>query len=163
MQTRSRSGAYDTIMIATRFSVATHIMLLMATDHVGRLTSPRIASSVNTNPVVVRRIMRLLSRAGLVRVRRGQGGASLGRDPERISLDDVWRAMNPPPTGPLLPLHASPDPGCPVGSQVPWLLTETFFSAETAMRGALARTSLADMMTRLRGQERDGVVLPAIS
>lgn len=146
--------AYSTIMLATRFSVATHIMLLMATDPFGRLTSPRIAVSVNTNPVVVRRIMRLLARAGLVRVRRGQGGASLGREPERISLDDVWRAMNPAPAPPLLPLHARPDPGCPVGSQMPWLLTETFSNAETAMRGALARTSLADMMARLRGRER---------
>ncbi len=142
-------------MIATRFSVATHIMLLMASDPVGRLTSPRIAGSVNTNPVVVRRIMRLLARAGLVRVRRGQGGASLGREAERITLDDVWRAMNPTPAPPLLPLHARPDPDCPVGSQVPWLLTETFSGAETAMRGALAGTSIADMIARLRVRSRD--------
>lgn len=141
-------------MIATRFSVATHIMLLMAADPAGRLTSPRIADSVNTNPVVVRRIMRLLARAGLVRVRRGQGGAMLNRDAERITLDDVWHAMNPAPAPPLLPLHARPDPACPIGSQMPWLLAETFLGAERAMRKALADTSIADMVARLAHRGR---------
>lgn len=132
-------------MIATRFSVATHIMLMMAVHPNGRLTSPRIADSVNTNPVVVRRIMRLLARAGLVRVRRGQGGAALGRAAERITLDDVWEAVNPAPAPPLLPLHANPDPGCPVGRHVPQLLGRSFRSAETAMRIALGEISIAAM------------------
>jgi DNA-binding IscR family transcriptional regulator len=136
-------------MIATRFSVATHILLIMAADPGGRLTSPRIAGSVNTNPVVVRRIMRLLARAGLVRVRRGQGGAALGRPAERITLDDVWSAVNPEPAPPLLPLHAHPDPHCPIGRHVPRLLGESFDIAETAMRRALARVSLAAMVARL--------------
>jgi DNA-binding IscR family transcriptional regulator len=136
-------------MIATRFSVATHILLMMAADPAGRLTSPRIADSVNTNPVVVRRIMRLLARAGLVRVRRGQGGAVLGRPAERITLDDVWNAVNPQPAPPLLPLHPHPDPQCPVGRHVPRLLAESFDAAEAAMRRALARVSLAAMVSRL--------------
>ncbi len=128
-------------MIATRFSVATHIMLLMTVEPAGRLTSPRIAGSVNTNPVVVRRIMRLLAKAGLVRVRRGQGGAALGRPAERISLDDVWIAVNPIRL-PLLPLHANPDPECPVGRHVPIVLGERFEAAEAAMRAALAAITL---------------------
>lgn len=148
-------------MIATRFSVATHIMLLMASDPDGRLTSPRIAGSVNTNPVVVRRIMRLLARHGLVEVRRGQGGAALGREPGRITLDDVWAAVNPPPAAPLLPLHARPDPGCPIGSQVPWLFGQTFDGVERAMRRALASTSLADMLGIALANRPDDLAAPA--
>jgi DNA-binding IscR family transcriptional regulator len=136
-------------MIATRFSVATHIMLMMAVDPDGRLTSPRIAVSVNTNPVVIRRIMRLLARAGLVHVQRGQGGAALGRPAERITLDDVWGAVNPAPASPLLPLHAAPDPACPIGRHVPRLLGETFSLAEVAMREALSGVSLAKMVAAL--------------
>ncbi len=128
-------------MIATHFSVATHIMLLMTLEPASRLTSPRLAGSVNTNPVVVRRIMRLLSHAGLVRVRRGQGGAALGRPPSRISLDDVWLAVNPVRL-PLLPLHANPDPECPVGRHVPSIFGERFGAAEIAMRDALAAITL---------------------
>ena len=140
-------------MIATRFSVATHIMLMMAVAPDGRLTSPRIAVSVNTNPVVIRRIMRLLARAGLVRVQRGQGGAALGRPAERITLDDVWGAVNPAPAAPLLPLHTGPDPFCPVGRHVPRLLGESFNLAEIAMRQALSRVSLAKMVSGLPGVE----------
>ena len=141
-------------MIATRFSVATHILLMMAADPEGRLTSPRIAGSVNTNPVVVRRIMRLLAREGLVRVRRGQGGAALGRPADRITLDDVWSAVNPQPSAPLLPVHPHPDPHCPVGRHVPRLLGESFDIAETEMRRALARVSLAAMAARLADAAR---------
>ena len=148
-------------MIATRFSVATHIMLMMAADPDGRLTSPRIAGSVNTNPVVVRRIMRLLARAGLVRVRRGQGGAALGRPAERITLDDVWDAVNPAPAPPLLPLHAHPDPLCPVGRHVPRLLGESFLIAEAAMRHALAHVSLAAMASGLRATDHAQLAGPA--
>ena len=136
-------------MIATRFSVATHILLMLAADPHGRLTSPRIAGSVNTNPVVVRRIMRLLAHAGLVQVQRGQGGAVLGRPAGRITLDDVWGAVNPHPARPLLPLHARPDPSCPIGRHVPRLLGERFAGAEGAMRLALARVSLAAMVASL--------------
>ena len=135
-------------MIATRFSVATHIMLLMTVEPDSRMTSPRIAGSVNTNPVVVRRIMRLLAQAGLVRVRRGQGGAALGRAAERISLDDVWVAVNPVRL-PLLPLHANPDPECPVGRHVPTILSERFETAELAMRGALAAITLDSVAVQI--------------
>jgi len=143
-------------MIATRFSVATHIMLMMASNPDGRLTSPRIAGSVNTNPVVIRRIMRLLAHAGLVRVRRGQGGAALSRPAEGITLADVWSAVNPSPAAPLLPLHANPDPQCPVGRHVPRLLSESFSVAETAMRLALSKISLAAMAAGLIVEEQIG-------
>lgn len=43
----------------------------------GPATSLHMAQGVNTNPVVVRRITGLLARAGLVRVKRGLGGAKL--------------------------------------------------------------------------------------
>ena len=63
-------------MVATRFAVAIHLLLLLASGQVhGPATSGRLAQSVNTNPVVVRRITGLLARAGLIRVRRGPGGA----------------------------------------------------------------------------------------
>src|SRR5579875_2281390 len=98
-------------MIATRFAVATHILMLLATDDgSGRATSLRIAKSVNTNPVVIRRITGQLARAGLVTVRRGPGGATLRLPADRITLSDVWSAVNPDRERDLLPLHPDPDP-----------------------------------------------------
>src|SRR4051794_27958953 len=66
------------LMVATRFAVAIHILLLLACARPqDKATSEFLARSVNTNPVVVRRITAQLARAGLIRVRRGPGGAEL--------------------------------------------------------------------------------------
>ena len=77
-------------------------------------TSEQIASSANTNPVVIRRLLGELRRAGLVESRRGVGaGWSLMRPLESITLLDVYEAVEP---GPLFAMHrAPPDQGCVVG------------------------------------------------
>lgn len=133
-------------MVPTRFAVAAHILLMVAADTTEPSTSQRLASSVNTNPVVVRRITGQLARAGLVRVRRGPGGAELVRPAAEITLEDVWQAVNCNKGRPLLPLHANPDPACPVGCRVHVVLGEAFRAAEHALEAALSRTTLADLL-----------------
>ena len=147
-------------MIATRFSVATHILLLLAADSPDRATSLRIAQSVNTNPVVVRRITGQLARAGLVRVKRGPGGAKLRRPPDRITMRDIWRAVNPAPNRPLLSLHPDPDPECPVGSKVHRVLTPVFLAAEDAMEQALGQVTLEELAGQLDPSSRERQFVP---
>lgn len=136
-------------MVATRFAVAIHILLLLASGMAGPATSLRLASSVNTNPVVVRRITGLLARAGLIRVRRGPGGAVLSRPAEQITLGDVWAAINPGCQRPLLPIHTHPDQRCPVGAGVQAVLGKAFLAAERAMHAELARTTLSGLVAGL--------------
>jgi DNA-binding IscR family transcriptional regulator len=134
-------------MVATRFAVAIHILLLLASGLVdGPATSLRIARSVNTNPVVVRRITGLLARAGLVRVKRGPGGAELVRAPEEITLGDVWQAVNPGGCRPLLPMHGNPNAACVVGCNIHLVLGDAFAAAEAAMHASLCRTTLATLV-----------------
>ena len=133
-------------MVPTRFAVAAHILLLLATGERDDTTSLRIARSVNTNPVVVRRITGQLARAGLIRVRRGPGGAVLLRPTAQITLADVWQAVNPGAPRPLLPVHANPDQACPVGCRVHAVLGDAFGVAERALQGALGKTTLADLL-----------------
>ena len=133
-------------MVPTRFAVAAHILLMVAADGGEPSTSQRLATSINTNPVVIRRITGQLARAGLVRVRRGPGGAELTRPPDAITLEDVWRAVHSRADGPLLPLHANPDLRCPVGCRVHAVLGEAFGTAERALERALSRTTLAELL-----------------
>ena len=138
-------------MVATRFAVAIHILLLLACrQRCGPATSHLIAESVNTNPVVVRRITGQLARAGIVRVRRGPGGAELMRPPETITLCDIWLAMNPGKPGPILPLHAFPNRECPIGRDVHHVLGQAFASVEHAMRQAMQGTTLATLITSMQ-------------
>jgi DNA-binding IscR family transcriptional regulator len=140
-------------MIATRYSVALHILLLVADDNAGDSTSARMAWSIGTNPVVVRRIAGQLSRAGLISVQRGPGGASLSRPANAITLRDVWRAIHPEREK-LLRVHARTNPACPIGGQVPGLLRERFDEAETVLLDHFATTTLADLAGRLKRGDR---------
>lgn len=134
-------------MVATRFAVAIHVLLLLASGEMdGPATSLRLARSVNTNPVVVRRITGLLARAGLVRVRRGPGGAELARPARDISLGDVWQAVNPGGCRPLLPVHPDPNTACMVGHSIHAVLGDAFAAAEAAMHASLCRTTLDSLV-----------------
>lgn len=140
---------YTGVMVATRFAVAVHILLLIAAEGgTERATSLRIARSVNTNPVVVRRIAGQLARAGLIRVRRGPGGAELARSSTEISLADVWGAVNGAGRR-LLPIHTRSDPACPVGGRVREVLDPAFGAAEDALQEVLARTKLDSLVRGL--------------
>ena len=136
-------------MVATRFAVALHILLLLATEPAGQATSGRIAQSVGTNPVVIRRLAGQLARAGLVRIRRGPGGAELARPPAEITLADVWAAMRRPGL-PLLPTHPGPQRnGDALGRAVPGLLRAVLDEAERAMERQLAKVTLEALVGQL--------------
>ncbi|MCA1734101.1 MAG: Rrf2 family transcriptional regulator, partial [Acidobacteria bacterium] len=51
---------------SSRFAVATHILTVLAVRGDEPSSSNLIASSVGTNPVVIRRLLGMLGRAGLV-------------------------------------------------------------------------------------------------
>ncbi|MEV5504493.1 Rrf2 family transcriptional regulator [Nonomuraea fuscirosea] len=108
-------------------------------------TSEQIAPSANTNPVVIRRLLGDLRRAGLVESRRGVGaGWSLARDLESITLLDVYEAVEP---GPLFALHrATPDPGCVVGHGIQPAMQRIYDGVEEALRRELARVTLEDVL-----------------
>jgi DNA-binding IscR family transcriptional regulator len=85
----------------SRLTIAVHALAWMAlAQRRGRelLTSDQVAASVNTNPVIIRRSLGDLRRAGLVDVRHGAGaGWSLARAPQEITLLDVYDAVGQEP------------------------------------------------------------------
>jgi len=113
-------------------------------------TSFWLAARVHTNPVVVRRISGQLARAGLLRVRRGAGGAMLARPAAAITLDDVWLAVNGTAPRPLLGLHGTAACGAEE-ARARAVLAGAFGEAEAAFRGGLRRITLHDLAARLAG------------
>ncbi|MFB9407347.1 Rrf2 family transcriptional regulator [Dactylosporangium matsuzakiense] len=135
----------------SRVTIAAHALAwLELARRQGRdvLTSEEVAASVNTNPVIVRRSLGDLQRAGLVTARRGAGaGFSLARGAEDITLLDVWLAVSPEP---LLALHHSePNLECPVGRGIRPVLSDLYDEATEAFRATLARQSVAAVLERI--------------
>ncbi len=133
--------------ISTRFSIAVHILSVIAVSP-GECTGDFIAGSVNTNPVIIRRIMGLLKKAGLIEVRAGIGGASLSKNPDEITLLDVYRAVNVIEENRLFRLHEHPNPGCPVGRNIEAVLQSELKEAQSAMERRLAQTTLSQLTAR---------------
>jgi Rrf2 family protein len=129
-----------------RFAVAAHILagLALFGKH-GPATSELIADSVNTNPVVIRRILGALRGAGLVTSQPGPGGGwTLVRPPDEITLRDVYRAVED--DGLFALHHRPPNCNCPVGRNIQGALERYFQQAEAAMEHELAQVSVADVL-----------------
>jgi Rrf2 family protein len=134
-----------------RFAVAVHIATILALHRESPATSDWIAGSVNTNPVVVRRILSALAKAGVVKSQRGiAGGSSLAKEPQAISLLDIYRAVDEQEAQALH--HQPPNPHCPVGAHILPVLVAILTQAEAAKEHELASLSIGDVMAAIRAR-----------
>ena len=140
---------------SSRFAVAVHMLALMAAAEDEPIESDQMAGSVNTNPVVIRRILCSLSRAELVISQTGAaGGSKLARKAGQISLLDVYRAVE---EGGVFALHRqSPNRCCPVGGAIESVLNDVLCEVNMAVERALAGTTIEQVFKSVK--ERKGKV-----
>lgn len=107
-------------------------------------SSDLLAVSVGTNAAVVRRILSMLAKPGLVRSRLGAGGgALLARSADEITLAEVYRAVE---SGELICTHRSePSSQCIVGARILQVLEPIRRRAEAAMFGELEDVRLSSV------------------
>lgn len=137
----------------TRLAVTTHILALLSLEREDYISSEILARSVNTNAVVVRRLIGKLKKAGLVTVRRGLGGTLLNRGPEEITLLDVYKAVVSKPTACPFYLHQNPNCQCYIGKNIHEALEAPFAKVNQAMQESLASTTVADIAAFIKKQE----------
>ena len=137
----------------SRFAVATHILTGLGMTEGGRMSSDLIARSVNTNPVVIRRILGDLRRAGLVVAQTGKaGGAQLARAPKDISLHEIFQAVE---GGALFAFNPNAAvQKCPVSSRMRALLEPVFLSADQAVADQLKRVRLSELVGTVKRECR---------
>lgn len=131
--------------ISSRFSLAVHTLSLIAIMP-AECTGDYIARSANTNPVIIRCIMSMLKKAGLIQVRPGVGGSFLLKEPEDITLLDVYRAVGVIEDSQLFNFHKHPNPACPVGRMMENSLRRELAEAQHAMEQRLSQTTIKQMM-----------------
>lgn len=140
------------MQFSSRLPIAVHTMLCIAQfQGEYKTTSTFLASSVNVNPVVIRKILGQLKEAGLVSVESGVGGAFLAKDPKEITLLDLFYAVERP-NEELFHFHEHPNLDCPVGRTVHSILDDKLDAAKLAMEASLKAVTLQSLIDEMKLQ-----------
>ncbi|KIX90433.1 Rrf2 family transcriptional regulator [Staphylococcus microti] len=128
--------------ISSRFSIGIHILTLIETTKDEVSSSEYIAGSVNANPAMIRKIMGMLKKAGLIDVRPGVAGAQLAKDLTEITLLDVYKAVHAVKDDALFNMHDNPNPDCNVGRNIQATIEPIFHMAQHALEQVLANVTI---------------------
>jgi Rrf2 family protein len=136
-------------MQSCRFAFAVHVMAVLALEKTDCCSSSRLAQTVNTNPVVIRRLLIELHEAGLISTLRGpHGGAVLKRKPGKLTLREIHQAVD---QGSLFGDHPNePSRECPVGQRIGKVMQRIQDRANRALEHELEKITLADVLRDLR-------------
>ena len=134
----------------SQLSGVLHVLLHMA-ERDSPMTSETLARAMDTNPVVIRRIMAGLRERGYVRSEKGHGGGwMIARDLSTVTLRDVYTAIGGPS---LLAIgNRTESPGCLVEQEVNAALSEAFRDAEVLLLERLEEVTIASLSNALRGR-----------
>jgi len=133
----------------SRLATAIHTAGILAFGEEMTMTSTMIAKSVDTNPVVIRRIIGSLVKHGIVEVKMGTGGGSrLTKLPKEISIAEIYLALEEGEIFNVPELDESH--GCPIAKLVRPVLRKVFGDAENSLILKLQGKSLQDVMDDMR-------------
>jgi len=132
----------------SQFSMAVHVLTLLARAGDGNVKSECIAGSVNTNAVVIRRLLSQLNSAGLVASQTGaSGGTRLAKAPAAISLCEIYKAVS---CGEVFALHAkAPNQDCPVGKNIEAVLCNLQKEIDRSVGEKLGQYTLATVINEV--------------
>ncbi|MGE0398025.1 MAG: Rrf2 family transcriptional regulator [Kofleriaceae bacterium] len=133
----------------SRLSGVLHVLLHMAQHPERAFTSEEMATSMDTNPVVIRRIMAGLRDQGLLRSEKGHGGGwTLSCDLAKVTFRDVYTALGEPA---LLAIgNRTEAPGCVVEQAVNAALGASFDAAEALLLEKFGEVTLARLAADVR-------------
>jgi DNA-binding IscR family transcriptional regulator len=134
----------------SRLSVALHVLLHMS-EMAQVATSETLGRMMKTNPVVLRRTMAGLRKAGIVRSEKGHGGGwSLARGLDSVTLGDVYAALGMTSLFSIGLREARPK--CPLERAVNSAVGGALADAEALLFTRLRTVTVADILVGARRQ-----------
>lgn len=146
---------YISMHISVKCSAALHCLIFI--NEYGRekkVTSGLIAASSGINPVTVRMIMSALKKSGIITVKKGTGGAEICADPEKVSLLDIWRAVDPSFSENLIGIHSSPSQLCPVGRKISETLNLSYAPVKEDFEDSLKSVTLKSVFDNYKKAQK---------
>ncbi len=135
-------------MVNQQFATAVHVLTALAFNRKKLMSSDALARSVNTNPVVIRRLLSQLSKCSLVTTTRGKtGGVQLSKDPNQINLKDIYLALSP--VDPIAPRDQSPHKECVVSCAMHSIMTTVSTGTQKATLKYLESQKLSDLIKKI--------------
>ncbi|MBX2841464.1 MAG: Rrf2 family transcriptional regulator [Flammeovirgaceae bacterium] len=140
-------------MKSSKFIVATHLMTILALNQGKKVTSAEIAWSINTNPVLVRKLISLLKKRNLVVSEVGaDGGNKLAKKAFEITLLDIYNAIE---SGAVFQKpYGKINIECVIARNIMPVLDHHFNKAQLAMLGELSKTSLQTVSLEIIQSEK---------
>ncbi len=133
-----------------RFAFGVHLLSVLALFPDENYSSDKLALTVNTNAVVIRRMLLDLKNAGLVETQRGPGGGTrLAKPATHITLADIHHAV----AGEIETFGSHPNPPaqvCVVGREIEGVLHDVSQRAAAAVEREFAAITLADVAAQMR-------------
>ena len=137
------------MQISTKFTIAIHI--LAVAEYFGeeeKVTSEFLASSIGSNPVIIRNLMSDLKNAGLIEIKRGPGGIRIARPLDEITFYDVYEAVEKNKDD-LFHFHENTNPQCPVGRNIHFALYGKLQEVQKDFEESLKKHKLSDVIADL--------------
>jgi len=138
--------------VSTRFSDSVHILAFIEIYQDQRLSSELIASSIETSPVVVRRLMGILRENGLIATKKGTAEPKLSKSPDEITLLDVYLATKGDKQ--LFTLDTNTNPDCIVGGNIQKVLGAYYEDAKMAALRKFNNVSLQDIIETILVEQK---------
>ena len=131
----------------SQLTIAAHILAVLAHHKDdGAVTSDVLAEGFGTNPVVIRRVLSQLKKAGLVASRPGAGGGSvLAKSADTITIRDAYLAISDDSETMLGRHPGHCGEGVSITPIIADYLNELFQDAETALLNNLGSVSILEL------------------
>lgn len=127
-----------------KLSDAVHILAYIDICKNEDLSSNAIASSVESNPSLIRRLMSQLNQAGLLITHAGKVAPELAKEPADISLLDVYQALDEDNN--LLHIDEKTNPRCIVGGNIQDTLNLAYQKVQNAAENQMNDITLQDII-----------------
>lgn len=135
-----------------KLSDAVHILSYIDIYQNNDLSSKAIATSVESNPSVIRQLMSDLRNAGLIETHKGSAKPSLAKNSSKISLLDIYQAINMDHR--ILHVDPKTNPHCIVGGNIQNVLDHIYSEIELQAFTKMSKVSLQDIIDEIMEQSQ---------
>lgn len=142
--------------ISTKSSIAIHCLIIVSEyGEQKKITSEMLALSTGVNPVIIRNIVSVLKKEGILSVKPGTGGATLNCPLEEITLYRICKTLDPNFLSNLIGIHARPSPLCPIGKNIHQVLDASYSKVHEDLRKSLQGINMKEILDRYKSLQNN--------